>query len=114
MEISCANKLKDLPDLPDIKLGLPQRSDPQGAEANCKTQFQFRGALLPTSIWHINGQRIGHMENKLKRRRLFPRVWVGYVNDVFAMVHKDEVLDLLTLLNSQQPINQIHLRDGER
>jgi hypothetical protein len=38
------------------------------------------------------------MENKLTRRRLFPRVWVRHVNDV---VHKDGVLDLLTILNSQ-------------
>jgi hypothetical protein len=43
----------------------------------------------------------GHMENELKHRRLFPRVWVRNVDDVFAVVHKNGVLDLLTLLNSQ-------------
>jgi hypothetical protein len=68
-------------------------------------------SLLPGNIWHSNAQRIfsisianlfmGHMENKLWRRRLFSRVWVRYVGDVFAKVHKDEVLDLLILLNSQ-------------
>jgi hypothetical protein len=39
---------------------------------------------------------MGHLENKLKRSQFFLRVWVRYVCDVFAVAHKDGVLDLLT------------------
>jgi hypothetical protein len=54
-------------------------------------------ALSPSPF--IANLFMGHMENKLNR--LFHRVWVRYVDDVFAVVHKDVVLDLLAILNSQ-------------
>jgi hypothetical protein len=57
----------------------------------------MRNALSP----FIANLFMGHMKNKLKYRLLFPRVWVRSVDDVFAVVHKDGVLDLWTLLNSQ-------------
>jgi len=75
-----------------------------------QTEFQFRGAYYQQTFGTAMGNALspfianlfmGHMENKLKRRKLFPRVWVRYVDDVFAVVHKDKVLDLLELLNSQ-------------
>jgi PHD/YefM family antitoxin component YafN of YafNO toxin-antitoxin module len=75
-----------------------------------QTQFQFRGAYYEQTFGTAMGNALspfianlfmGHMENKLKRRKLFPRVWVRYVDDIFAVVHKDRVLDLLDLLNSQ-------------
>jgi uncharacterized membrane protein len=42
-------------------------------------------------------------EQKLKRWKLFPTLWLGYVDDVFAIVHKDKIEDLMSLLNAQSP-----------
>jgi hypothetical protein len=75
-----------------------------------QTQFQFRGVYYQQTFGTAMGYTIspflanlflGHLENKLKCRRIFPRVWVRYVDDIFAVVRKDGVLDLLSLLNSQ-------------
>jgi hypothetical protein len=75
-----------------------------------QTQFQFRGAYYQQTFGTamVNALSpffanlfMGDMENKLKHRRLFPRDWVRYADDVFAVVCKDGVLYLSALLNSQ-------------
>jgi hypothetical protein len=38
---------------------------------------------------------MGFFEKKLKRRKIFPKTWERYVNDVFAIVLKDKINDLL-------------------
>jgi hypothetical protein len=52
---------------------------------------------------------MGQIENKLKSRQLFFKVWARYMDDVFAVVHKDRVLNLLVLLNSQHE----SIKDGK-
>jgi hypothetical protein len=39
-----------------------------------QTQFQFRGAYYQQTFATAMGNTMGHMENNLMRRRLFPRV----------------------------------------
>jgi hypothetical protein len=38
---------------------------------------------------------MGYLENKLKWKKLFPKLWMRYTDDVYVVVHKDQVEDLL-------------------
>lgn len=42
-------------------------------------------------------------ETDLKSKGLLPRIWHRYVDDVFAIVKKDQLNDVLTVLNTQYP-----------
>jgi hypothetical protein len=44
---------------------------------------------------------LSFFEKKLKRRKIFPKTWVRYVDDVFGIVHKDKIDNFLALLNCQ-------------
>jgi hypothetical protein len=46
---------------------------------------------------------MGFFEKNLKRRKIFPKTWVRYVDDVFAIVHKDKIDDLLAFWNCPHP-----------
>lgn len=42
-----------------------------------------------------------HLENKIKSKRIFPRIYLRYVDDIFAVVKKEEVENVRSLLSSQ-------------
>jgi hypothetical protein len=74
--------------------------------------FQFEGKFYEQTFGTSMGNALspfvanlfmGVFEQKLKRRKLFPKLWVRYVDDVFAIVHKDKIEDLMSLLNAQCP-----------
>lgn len=46
---------------------------------------------------------MGALERKLKELNVIPRVWHRYVDDVFAVIEKEKVNDILNVLNSQFP-----------
>jgi hypothetical protein len=64
-----------------------------------QTQFLIREAYYQQTFGTAMGNALSpfianlfmrYMENKLKRRRLFPRVWVRYVDDVLLWFTKTE------------------------
>lgn len=73
-------------------------------------QFQFRGKfyrqLMGAAIGNSLSPKVAsffmlHFENKVKRMSWFPRVWLRYVDDVFAIVKKTEVKNVLEQLCDQ-------------
>jgi hypothetical protein len=42
-----------------------------------------------------------HFENKIKRQKWFPRIYIRYVDDIFAVVKKDDVEKIRTNLSAQ-------------
>jgi hypothetical protein len=73
-------------------------------------QFQFRGKFYKQTKGLGIGSSISpkmasffmlHFENKLKNHSLFPRIWLRYVDDVFAIVKKNDLQRVLDFLNSQ-------------
>lgn len=46
---------------------------------------------------------------KLKKQGLLPRIWHRYVDDIFAVVKRNQFNDILSLLNGQyEEINFVH------
>ena len=44
---------------------------------------------------------LGKIENDIKDRSWFPRVWLRYVDDVFAVINKNSEEEILSLLNTK-------------
>lgn len=75
-----------------------------------QTTFQFRGSFYRQSYGTCMGNPLScfiantfmaTMEWSLKNKAQFPRYWRRYVDDVFVIIKKGEIQDLLNLLNSQ-------------
>lgn len=82
------------------------------AATTCMSQnfFQFRGKFYQQKFGLSMGSKLSpylanifmsDFEERLKTHRLFPRVWLRYVDDVFAVVKEENLNELLTLINSQ-------------
>jgi hypothetical protein len=54
---------------------------------------------------------MGFFEKNLKRRKIFPKTWVRYVDDVFAIVPKDKIDDLLAFWNCPHESTKIYPRN---
>lgn len=56
-------------------------------------------------IWTtlINGCCMASLENQLEQKGLLPIVWWRYVDDVFAKIKKNELINSLNALNAQFP-----------
>ena len=44
-----------------------------------------------------------HLEEKLKKNKIFPLIWYRYVDDIFCIVNSRQLNKLLELLNAQHP-----------
>jgi hypothetical protein len=55
-------------------------------------------------------------ETNVKSSSLFPRIWLRYVDDIFAVTKREQVNETLTWLNSQQPKVQFtfEIEENER
>ena len=75
-----------------------------------QSYFQFRENIYKVDF----GTNMGHplspliselfmssFEIDLKASGKLPRVWHRYVDDVFSIVHKDKIMDVLNILNNQ-------------
>jgi hypothetical protein len=75
-----------------------------------ENSFQFEGKsyeqILATSMGNALSLLVANLFMRvfeLKRRKLFPTLWMRYVDDVFAIVLKDKIEDLMSLLHAQYP-----------
>lgn len=81
---------------------------------NCFFQFEGRfydqteGLAMGNSLAPFIASDIflGHLEKKISKESWFPRTWLRYIDDIFAIVKKDEVDSTLNYLNALYP-NQI-------
>lgn len=96
-------------EIPDFK-----RKVYMDAAYTCMNQnvFQFRGKFYKiekgTSMGNSFSPKVAEcfmkrFENRLKQKNILPRIWARYVDDVFAVVKKNEVDRLLAPLNEQYP-----------
>ena len=69
---------------------------------NNKFYKQTFGANMgnPLSCFVANAF-LGELELKLKKKGLLPRIWLRYVDDIFAVVKRSEADSLISTLNSQ-------------
>lgn len=72
--------------------------------------FQYRGRFYYINFGTSMGNPLSpllaevfmsSLEIDLKRRNLLPRIWYRYVDDVFAVVKRDEIDNILRIINSQ-------------
>lgn len=54
----------------------------------------------------ISNTFMGILETNLKEKGLLPKTWFRYVDDVFSIVKRNEIQNLLEILNSQYPTIQ--------
>jgi hypothetical protein len=73
-------------------------------------QFQYRGKFYKQMSGLPMGSSLSpklasffmlHLENKVKRQKWFPRVYIRYVDDIFAVVKKNDVEKIRENLSSQ-------------
>jgi hypothetical protein len=77
-----------------------------------ENSFQFEGKfyeqIFETSMGNalslfVANLLMGVFKQKLKRRKLLPKLWIRYLDDVFAIVHRDKIEELMSLLHAQCP-----------
>jgi hypothetical protein len=68
-----------------------------------ENSFQFKGKFYEQTFATSMGNALSPFVANLSMWVFEQKLWVRYVDDVFAIVHKDKIEDLMSLLNAQCP-----------
>lgn len=93
-------------DIPLAKIDLYIRLTKMCMDQNC---FLFNGKIYQQTFGTSMGNSLSpflanlfmaNLEKELQKSQVFPRVWVRYVDDIFAVIGKNQLRRILKLLNS--------------